>query len=64
SEITAITNGIHLGTWVDSAMIKAAEAGKGLWDTHLKNKKALIKFIKERNGVELDADKLIIGFAR
>ena len=64
SEIVAITNGIHLGTWVDNAMIEAAEKGKGLWEAHLKNKRALIQFIKERNGVELDENKLIIGFAR
>ena len=64
SEIVAITNGIHLGTWVDNAMIEAAEKGKGLWEAHLKNKRALIQFIKARNGVELDENKLIIGFAR
>lgn len=64
SEIVGITNGIHQGTWVDSAMIEAAEKGKDLWKPHMKNKRALIKMIKERNGVELDENKLIIGFAR
>jgi len=64
SEIEAITNGIHLGTWVDSAMIEAAEKGKDLWKPHQKNKRALIQFIKERNGVELDENKLLVGFAR
>ncbi len=64
SEIVAITNGIHLGTWVDPAMIEAAKSGKGLWEAHQKNKRALIQFIKARNGVELDENKLIIGFAR
>jgi starch phosphorylase len=64
SEIVGITNGIHLGTWVDGAMIEAAEKGKDLWKPHLKNKRALIKMVKERNGVELDENKLIIGFAR
>ncbi|MCO6475999.1 MAG: alpha-glucan family phosphorylase [Phaeodactylibacter sp.] len=64
SEIVAITNGIHLGTWVDSAMIEAAEKGKDLWEPHQKNKRALIQFIREKNGVEFDENKLLIGFAR
>jgi starch phosphorylase len=64
SEIVAITNGIHLGTWVDSAMIEAAENGSDVWAPHLENKRALISFIEEKNGVTLDEDKLIIGFAR
>jgi starch phosphorylase len=34
------------------------------WEPHLKNKRALIDFIESRNGVKLDEDKLIIGFAR
>ncbi len=64
SEIVAITNGIHLGTWVDKAMLDAAAKGTDLWEPHQKNKRALIQFIKERNGVELDENKLLIGFAR
>lgn len=64
SDIEAITNGIHLGTWVDSAMIEAAEKGKDLWEPHQKNKRALIRFIKEKNGIEFDENKLLIGFAR
>jgi starch phosphorylase len=69
SSITAITNGIHVPTWVDKAMLDAAEGKKEkdfdqLWEAHLKNKKALVKFIEQRNGVKLDANKLIIGFSR
>jgi glycogen phosphorylase len=69
SKITAITNGIHVPTWVDSAILKAAEGKKEadqsqLWEAHLKNKKALVSFIEKRNGVKLDANKLIIGFSR
>lgn len=64
SEIIAITNGIHLPTWVDSAMLKAAEKDKDLWKPHMKNKRALIEFVKERTGQQLDENKLIIGFAR
>ncbi len=69
SKITAITNGIHVPTWVDSTILKAAEGKKEadltqLWDAHLKNKKALVSFIEKRNGVKLDPNKLIIGFSR
>ncbi|MCU0347815.1 MAG: alpha-glucan family phosphorylase [Saprospiraceae bacterium] len=69
SSITAITNGIHVPTWVDSAVLEAAEGKKEkdfdkLWDAHYKNKKALVSFIEKRNGVKLDVNKLIIGFSR
>ncbi len=64
SEIVAITNGVHHGTWVDPAMLEAAATGKDLWQPHLKNKKAFVKFVKAKTGVQLDAKKLIIGFAR
>ncbi|HEX3047924.1 MAG TPA: alpha-glucan family phosphorylase [Bacillota bacterium] len=64
SEIIPITNAIHLPTWVDPEIVKAAEAGKNLWEIHQKHKQKLIAFIKERTGVELAADKLLIGFSR
>lgn len=64
SEIVAITNGVHHGTWVDPNMLEAAESGNGLWEAHMENKRKLIAFIKERNGVELQEDKLLIGFSR
>ncbi len=64
AEILAITNAIHLPTWVDNAMIRAAEDGSNLWEPHLQNKRALIDFIEAKNGVRLDEEKLIIGFSR
>jgi starch phosphorylase len=71
SEIIAITNAIHRPTWVDAKMVEAGENYDGseesketLWNTHMKNKQALIDFVYERNGVKLDADKLLIGFSR
>ena len=63
-KIVGITNAIHLPTWVDHNMIKAAETNRAIYATHLKNKKKLISFIKDRNGVVLDEKKLIIGFSR
>ena len=64
SEIVAITNGIHIPTWVDKNMLTAAKTGKKIWQQHQKNKAKLIAFIKERNGVQLDQNKLLIGFSR
>lgn len=64
SEIIGITNAIHIPTWVDNCMIEAAEGRGDLWEEHMKNKRNLISFVKERNGVALDADKLLIGFSR
>jgi starch phosphorylase len=64
SEIIAITNAIHLPTWVDKGMLDAAEEGEGIWERHMENKRALVEFVKERNGVTLDAEKLIVGFSR
>ena len=70
-EIIGITNGIHAGTWVDPEMPALAEACAGsaqaraaLWTRHLEHKQDLIRFVKERTGVLLDPDILLIGFAR
>lgn len=62
--IVGITNAIHVPTWVDPDMLAAAGDAKGLWDTHMKNKRNLIDFIKERTGAVLDPDVLLIGFSR
>jgi starch phosphorylase len=64
ADILAITNAIHIPTWVDPAMIHAAEEGADLWQPHLQNKRALIDFIEAKNGIRLDEEKLIIGFSR
>jgi starch phosphorylase len=71
SEIIGITNAIHIPTWVDSKMLELAEHYDGgwesadnLWKRHGENKKKLIKFVKERTGVKLDPDVLLIGFSR
>ncbi|NJO02711.1 MAG: alpha-glucan family phosphorylase, partial [Bacteroidia bacterium] len=64
SEIVAITNGIHRPTWVDERMVDAAENGGDLWSIHQENKQSLINFVKERTGVSLNMDSLLIGFSR
>jgi len=64
SDIISVTNAIHRPTWVDSSMLEAAEGKGDLWESHMKNKKKLIAFVEERNGVKLNADALLIGFSR
>lgn len=64
SEIIGITNGIHIPTWVDNNMLLAAEGHSNLWECHMTNKMKLIRFIKEKTGITLDPDILLIGFGR
>lgn len=64
SNIIGITNAIHIPTWVDDNMIRAAHGNGDLWECHMKNKKELIDFVYARNGVKLDSDVLLIGFSR
>jgi starch phosphorylase len=64
SEIVPITNAIHLPTWVDANMIKTAESDGDLWQAHMKNKRDLVAFVKERTGATLNENNLLIGFSR
>lgn len=64
SQIIAITNAIHLPTWVDNQMIDAAIKGENIWERHVENKKALVAYVKAKTGQKLDAEKLLIGFSR
>ena len=63
-EIVGITNAIHKPTWVDNRMVEAAEKGGDVWNTHLDNKRKLLVFVKERTGVQLKEDSLLLGFSR
>lgn len=65
AEIVGITNAIHLPTWVDRNVVKAAKIpGSDIWKIHQQNKKALLAFVYERTGVRLKQDALLIGFSR
>jgi glycogen phosphorylase len=63
-EIVAITNGVHVPTWADPALLAAAEGDGDLWAAHLANKRALTDLVAERTGQRLDPENLIVGFAR
>jgi len=46
-------------------LVRVAEIpGEEVWDAHLKAKRMLVEFAKEREGVTMDPDTLTIGFAR
>ncbi|MEF2967687.1 alpha-glucan family phosphorylase [Paenibacillus sp. M1] len=64
SEIIGITNAIHTPTWVDERITEAYEKGGDLWAAHTEIKRELTAFVKERSGVSLNADNLLIGFSR
>lgn len=62
--IIGITNAIHVPTWVDERMLNPDLSNEELWENHMENKKELIEFVKERTGVTLDSEVLLIGFSR
>jgi starch phosphorylase len=65
SEIVGVTNAIHLPTWVDNRIIRAAKNPTNeIWRLHQENKKQLLRNIYERTGVRLKQDALLIGFSR
>ena len=61
--IHTITNGVHLPTWQDRTMATAGTDGD-IWSRHRTLKRELLQLIYERNGVKLDEEVLLIGFAR
>lgn len=64
--IMGITNAIHVPTWVDRSLVKAAKTGTDneVWKLHQQNKKALLDFIYERTGTKLKPNALLLGFSR
>jgi starch phosphorylase len=65
SEIVGITNAIHIPTWVDKRIIKAADKPtQEIWKLHMENKKKLLEFVYQRTGVRLKPNALLIGFSR
>ena len=65
-KILPITNGIHLPTWQHEDISEAYKAGdlEAIREIHSVHKKELIDFIYKKNGIKLNQDSLIIGFAR
>jgi len=64
SEIIPVTNGVHTGTWQDERIASSVNDEKSLWQAHMAAKKELLDEIYVRNGVRLDENTLVAGFAR
>jgi glycogen phosphorylase len=64
SEIIAITNGVHNGTWVAESFSKPSLTDDEIWKSHQQLKAEVIAMVKDRSGVALDPDVLLIGFSR
>jgi starch phosphorylase len=69
--IIAVTNGVHVPTWQDARIRAALVPDKPrdrqdaeLWHAHQCMKAELAAEVKQRAGVELAIDRLVIGFAR
>lgn len=62
--IISITNGVHVPTWQDPGIAAANDDTELLWQRHQELKAALIEEVAKRNGVQLRADRLLVGFAR
>ncbi|MDQ1279007.1 MAG: Alpha-glucan family phosphorylase [Thermoproteota archaeon] len=57
----------HIPGWANEPelLVRVSEIPEEeVWDAHVKAKGALMNFIKERNGIEMDTNVLTIGFAR
>ena len=64
AHIGAITNGVHVGTWQSPAIRAANGDPQKIWDAHQVHKRELIEAVRERAGVTLEPDSLLVGFAR
>lgn len=62
--IISITNGVHPKTWQDQRIRQAFDKGTDLWEPHMQAKKELIDYIKAKTGSKLNAEALLVGFAR
>lgn len=62
--IIAITNGVHPGTWQDERIRRAFVENGDLWAAHMACKEELLEEVRQRTGVRLAPDRLLIGFAR
>lgn len=63
-KIGAITNGVHVPTWQAAEIREAGDDAAKIWDAHVKLKATLIGEVQRRQGVALEHDALLIGFAR
>lgn len=61
SDITSITNGIHLDTWCDKEILNN---NNNIWNIHMNHKKNLLNFINNKCHCDFKENILLIGSAR
>lgn len=62
--IISITNGVHRPTWQHPAIKKAFDRNGDIAAAHRANKRRLIDYVAAHRDIRLDADALLVGFAR
>ena len=64
--IMYIDNGVDIEFWQDPAIRKAFEhnSAEEIIEAHAQNKRKLVEEVERRNGVKLDENSIIVGFAR
>lgn len=62
--ITAVTNGVHVPTWQSPAVRAAGDDPERLWQAHRLHRTELLAEIERREGLALDPEGILIGFAR
>lgn len=62
--ITAITNGVHQGTWQDQRLRRPILDDAQLWAVHQTLKSELFEVVQNTSGIKMDPKILTIGFAR
>lgn len=62
--IVAITNGVHIDTWMHPSVLRAWETQSSLWTPHMQAKQDLLHIVAKRTGIQLNPHSLLIGFAR
>lgn len=62
--IISITNGVHVNTWQNPEIRKAFKRGTDLWEPHMQSKRKLIDYVKKHNGINMNPEAILVGFAR
>src|SRR5207249_1830802 len=58
--IISVTNGVHVRTWQAERIRNVPD----LWEAHTALKRDLLDHIRDRTGIRVDPESLVIGFAR
>lgn len=64
SDIIAITNGVHIGTWQDARMRRAYDNNEDLWPVHMKIKREILGEVFKKTGCKFEENVLTIGISR